>query len=236
MTGGSGRLGTELQTLLPELLAPSSAACDVTSFESVRNFLQQTRPDVLLHAAAYTDLVGAERERERCWSVNVEGTRNVARACREAGVRLVHISTDYVFSGEKGNYHEEDMPGPVDNFYSLSKLLAEEAARAAPRALVVRTSFRPRKFQHPVAFDDVYTSQDYVDVIAPMLVMLLQNIDRVNDEILHVATERKSVYELAKRRSPTVQKGSKDSLSLQLPADVSLNTERWRALQSRFSS
>ena len=227
LTGGGGRLGTELRALLPQLIAPGSQELDVTSATQVRDLVRREAPDVIVHAAAYTNVSGAEWEREKCWAVNVQGTRNVAHASNLVGAKLVHISTDYVFSGESGNYREGDTPGPVVNFYSLSKLVAEEAVRAAERHLILRTSFRPREFQYPVAFSDVFTGQDYVDVIAPMIALAVRHATEIDDEILHIVTERKSVYELAQRRNPDVREGTRAEAGVTLPGDVSLNTQRW---------
>jgi dTDP-4-dehydrorhamnose reductase len=166
-------------------------------------------------------------ERDTCWRINVVGTRNVARAASAVGAKLVHISTDYVFSGETGNYSEDDTPGPVVNYYALTKLVAEEAARGAAGSLIIRTSFRPREFQHPVAYADVFTSQDYVDVIAPMLCQVIGQAERISQPILHVATERKSVFELASRRSSSVKSGSRINSSVQIPKDTSLKPSDW---------
>ncbi|GGM18624.1 SDR family oxidoreductase [Deinococcus aerophilus] len=234
LTGGSGRLGTELRVLLPTLLAPSSRVMDITDMTSVRALVERERPDVIVHAAAYTDVGGAEREREACWAANVEGTRNMARAANAVDAKLVHISTDYVFSGETGGYGEDDTPGPVVNFYALTKLVAEEAARTARHHLILRTSFRPREFQYPVAFSDVYTGQDYVDVIAPQIALAVQHALEIDDEVLHIVTERKSVYELARRRKPDVQEGTRAGAGVVLPGDVSLNIRRWERLKASW--
>ncbi len=236
LTGGSGRLGTELRTLLPDIVAPTSAELDVTDAASVMRAVERERPEVIVHAAAYTNVGGAERERESCWRVNVIGTRHVAAAANTVGAKLVHISTDYVFGGETGNYREDDTPGPVVNYYSLTKLVAEEAARAARRHLILRTSFRPREFQYPVAFSDVFTGQDYVDVIAPEIALAVRHAAEITDEVLHIVTGRKSVYDLARRRKPDVREGSRAQAGVTLPGDVSLNTERWVALRAMLSS
>lgn len=238
LTGGGGRLGTELRALLPglgtETVAPASAELDITDGAQVMDVVRRERPDVIVHAAAYTDVGGAERNRDQCWAVNVEGTRNVVRAANSVGAKLVQISTDYVFSGETGNYREDDTPGPVVNFYALSKLVAEEAARAATRHLIVRTSFRPREFQYPVAYSDVFTGQDYVDIIAPMIGLAVRHSPEIENGVLHIVTERKSVYELARRRRPDVREGTRAEAGVTLPGDVSLNTERWDALRQEW--
>lgn len=236
LTGGSGRLGRELSTLVPGLAAPPRAELDVTRPETLRAALERYRPDVIVHAAAYTDVAAAETQRRLCWDVNVAGTRNVARAASEAGVFLIHVSTDYVFEGTTGGYREDDPPGPPLNYYALSKIVAEELARTAPRHLVLRTSFRPRAWPYPVAFADVFTSQDYVDVVAPELALAIRRYDAIPFDTLHVATERKSVYELARRRAPGVRAGTRDEAPVRLPADISLDVSRWRALRETLAA
>ena len=234
LTGGSGRLGTELQSLLPNVAAPPSDELDLTQPESVAAALDRYRPAAVVHAAAYTDVKGAETDRARCWAVNVDGTRNLVRALGDTS--LVHISTDYVFYGSAGGYTEDAPVGPVRNYYALSKLVAEEVARVAPRHLIVRTSFRPREWPYPTAFEDVYTSQDYVDIIAPEIALAIRHLDAIPFDTLHIATERKSVYELARRRSDSVEPGSKAAAGVDLPDDISLETRRWRDIRLQLAA
>ena len=236
LTGGSGRLGSELRRLLPNLSAPLRSELDITAPESVTRTLERYQPSLLVHAAAYTDVSAAERDRAACWQTNVEGTRSMVRAALEHDLLLIHISTDYVFYGDRGDYRETDTPGPVRNTYALSKLVAEELVRSLPRHLVVRTSFRPREWPYPVAFDDIYTSQDYVDIIAPDIALAVEKVAQIPYDTLHIATERKSVYELAVRRKPGVERGSKREVSVDLPEDISLNTERWERLKRKLST
>ena len=248
VTGASGRLGRELTTDGPiarrlaqsyRVIAVSSTDADVRDEHAVASLLDRARPDVVLHAAGYTDVAGAEAARRTCWDVNVAGTRHVADAAAAVGARLIHVSTDYVFWGgedrPEGGYREADPVGPVRNYYALTKLVAEEAARRAAGALIVRTSFRPSAWPHPAAFTDVFTGQDYVDVIAEHLALLLLHHDDVEAGILHLVTERKSVYDLAVRRNPQVRPGSKRDAGVDLPDDVSLDTRRWRALKARLA-
>jgi dTDP-4-dehydrorhamnose reductase len=239
LTGGSGRLGTELRAELPalgiEVFAPARAELDVTRSETISKALERYNPDVVVHAAAYTDVSGAETEREACWETNVEGTSNVVRTLAGRQAKLIHISTDYVFWGDVGGYTEEDAPGPVRNYYALSKLVAEGVVQVRPDTLVIRTSFRPREWPYTVAFEDVYTSQDYVDVIAPEVALAVCYASSIPYEILHIATEHKSVYELARRRKPDVQPGSRRESKVNLPEDISLDTRLWRTLKERLS-
>ncbi len=210
--------------------APPSRDLDITDETAVADALEAAQPDIVLHLAAYTDVAKAEKEREQCWAVNVAGTRHVAR---HAPGRLVHFSTDYVFDGERGLYTETDAPNP-SNYYSLTKTVAEEAARSARNALIVRTTFKDAVWRYPIAFDDQFTSADFTDVIAAEILSLMLNLDRVQDDVLHVVTERKSVFELAHRRNPGVQPGSRSSARVHIPPDVSLNNSRWGALKAGF--
>lgn len=234
LTGGSGRLGRELQALLPNIVAPPSRELDVTDPESVAAALARYAPKAVVHAAAYTDVKGAESERARCWAVNVDGTRTLVRAL--GSTPLVHISTDYVFYGDHGGYAEDDPVGPVRNYYALSKLAAEAVARVAPRHLVIRTSFRPREWPYPTAFGDVYTSQDYVDVIAPEIALAVKHLGAIPYRTLHIATARKSVYDLARQRSSAVTPGRKADAGVDLPDDISLDTERWQTLRLQLAA
>lgn len=238
LTGGSGRLGSEIAPLLgrsAQVHAPSRTQLDVTDPSSYLSAAEGYGPDVIFHAAAYTDVAGAEHDREDCWLVNVVGTRNAAATALACGAKLVHVSTDYVFWGDIGGYTESDTPGPVRNYYALTKLVAEEAARGAGNFLILRTSFRPREWPYPRAFTDLYTSQDYVDVIAPLVAEVVLNAPKIEYEVLHVATERKSVFELARRRAPDVQAASKSEASVALPDDVSLDVSRWHTLRAQLT-
>ena len=244
LTGATGRLGTELRALLPDALAPTRAELDVADAASVRAALERARPAVVIHAAAYTDVAGAEREPEACWRVNVVGTRHVAEACAAIGAVLVHVSTDYVFWGDadpvraaRGGYRETDPTGPVRNRYALSKLAAEDEARRAPRHLIVRTSFRPRVWAYPTAFTDVRTSQAYVDELAPDLALVARHAAHLVDagvHVLHVVGPPTTVFELARRRAPDVAPATKAAAGVQLPDDVVLNRSLWLSWKARL--
>lgn len=239
LTGGSGRLGSELREHLPNMIAPARAEMDLLEPASLRRAVEKYAPSLLVHAAAYTDVAGAEEDRAGCWRVNVDGTRHLVETAREFGLPVVHVSTDYVFYGDRGHYREDDPPGPVRNYYALTKLVAESLVRLVPRHLVIRTSFRPRAWPYPVAFGDLYTSQDYVDVIAPQIALAVTRFEDIAARgwtTLHIATERKSVFDLARRRSDMVVRGSRKDAKVALPEDISLDTTRWQALKREWET
>lgn len=116
---------------------------DITKFESIRDCLVQTRPNIVINSAAYTDVDGAESNQARAFAVNAIGAGNVAQVAKELGVEgLVHFSTDYVFDGDKEDpYEEEDTPNPI-NVYGRSKLEGEKMVlENYPNALIIRTAW-----------------------------------------------------------------------------------------------
>lgn len=236
VTGGTGRMGKELLPLLSgfEVLAPTRSEMNLLDPLSIQRYSQEHQPDVVLHMAAYTDVARAEKERELCHQTNVLAVRALVQATPFAR-RFIHISTDYVFDGERGHYHEEEPVSP-SNYYSVSKALGEEAARAHKNALVVRTSFKMAQWPYPRAFTDQYTSADHVDVIARELLLLLEHLAEVPRHIhtLHVGTERKSIFDLAVRRTPSVAPMSREEAPVHIPPDVSLDTRLWESLKASW--
>ena len=101
---------------------------DLTDFNAIKRALEEIKPDVILHAAALTNVDLCEREKELALRVNYEATARIAEISEKLGSFMVYISTDYVFDGEKGLYKEEDIPNPI-NFYGYSKLKGEQAIR-----------------------------------------------------------------------------------------------------------
>jgi dTDP-4-dehydrorhamnose reductase len=145
ITGGRGMLGTDLCEVLGQehaCVPVGSAEADVTDAAAISRLVKQQRPDAILHAAAYTDVDGCERDPERAFRVNALGPHHVATAAVEQGCALVLISTDYVFDGASSlPYTEFDTPNPI-NRYGASKRAGEELAlRTCPRCMVVRTQW-----------------------------------------------------------------------------------------------
>ncbi len=97
------------------------------------------KPDVVVHAATLTDVDKCETNKELAWKVNVEGTKNIIEAAKAAGSFVIYISTDYVFSGEKGNYKEDATPAPIQ-YYGLTKLIAEEIVKTQAEYFIARPS------------------------------------------------------------------------------------------------
>ncbi len=144
ITGHKGQLGQALQTALAgeELFGLDLPEHDITDPTAILGAVADLQPDVVVHAAAMTDVDGCEREPERAFRVNVLGTQNVALACGRCGAALVHISTNDVFDGRLGrSYYEWDTPTPR-SVYARSKAAAEFYVRSLlHRFYIVRTAW-----------------------------------------------------------------------------------------------
>jgi dTDP-4-dehydrorhamnose reductase len=153
VTGAGGMLAADVRRAAQraghEPIMLDRAALDVGDAQAVALAFSRERPDAAINCAAWTDVDGAESHREEAYTINAAGAGNVARAAAQAGVPLLHVSTDYVFDGEPPHddagspraYLESDPTGPR-SVYGESKLAGEqEVLAASPRHAVVRSSW-----------------------------------------------------------------------------------------------
>lgn len=144
VTGGHGRVGAEVAAYLPrhEVVTLGREALDIAERDQVEQVMGAVLPQVVVNCAAYTDVDGCERDPERALAANAVGPRHLAVATERIGAHLLHVSTDFVFSGDLGRpYDEWDDPAPRSS-YGRSKLGGElEVARHAASWAVVRTAW-----------------------------------------------------------------------------------------------
>lgn len=138
--GADGQLGQACQSVFTEVIAYTRAQVDITSEEQVQAAMKGLSEPLVINAAAYTNVEMAEQDVEASFAVNAVGATYLAKATEAVGGVLVHISTDYVFDGERGLYTEEDTPHPI-NVYGIAKLAGETAVSAfVSRHYIIRTS------------------------------------------------------------------------------------------------
>ena len=122
--GAGGMLGTDLCSVFPDAVKLKHSDIDITDMERVVESIRNIKPDVVINAAAYTDVDGCEDNQELAFEVNGRALGYIAQSCSLVGAKLVHFSTDYVFDGSKEKYVESDITCPI-NVYGVSKLLGE---------------------------------------------------------------------------------------------------------------
>jgi dTDP-4-dehydrorhamnose reductase len=227
-TGGSGLLGKEMQKHFPDCLYPTHQELDVTSKRSIAIYFKKNKFDCIVHLAAFTSPPRIDADPLLALEANISGTANIVAACMTHKKKIVYISTDYVFKGDRKNYRETDAVSPV-NKYAWSKLGGECAVRMHDNHLIIRTSFGPMPFPYKQAFMDQWTSREPVAIVANKIKKLIL-ANAVG--IYHVGGARRTVHEYA----VTAAKGkeivpiSRKKMNFAIPKDTSLNTDKYEKL------
>lgn len=150
LTGCNGMLGSSLSEKLSKVnyttWATGKTSCrlpshffhdnfiyhklDITNSEQTAALINSFKPDLIIHAAAMTQVDDCEQNKDLCYSINIDGTNNLINAAKEVNARFCLISTDFVFSGEEGPYSETDPTGPV-NYYGETKVVAEQLVKSS---------------------------------------------------------------------------------------------------------
>jgi dTDP-4-dehydrorhamnose reductase len=139
--GAHGMMGHALQEVFPYAQFIGHHNVDITDEDAIMKFVKQEHPEIIINAAAYTDVDGCEDNRTYAFAVNGNGPGYIAHACDEVDAILVHFSTDYIFDGTKTAYREDDRPNPI-NIYGESKLLGEVSiAKNLENYRIIRTSW-----------------------------------------------------------------------------------------------
>jgi len=202
ITGGFGTLGTELQKHI-KCIAPTRKEFDITKPISMNDF------SLIIHSAAYIDVVKAEIEKKECYTTNVWGTVNMLKSypC----IPFVFISTEYA-------------KNPV-NYYSETKLAGETAVKAlAKNYLIIRTLFKAVPYPYDKAFTDKWTNGDEVTTIAPLVAKKIKDWFKndLSSQTVNIGTGRKTFYDIAVKSKPNIKKCSiNDIKDVVLPTDTS---------------
>tara|TARA_B100000470_G_scaffold51477_1_gene38586 strand:+ start:19 stop:735 length:717 start_codon:yes stop_codon:yes gene_type:complete len=229
LTGGSGGLGTELTKILANCSSPSRTQLDITNKEQVSSFFQNNDIDLIIHAAALTNIRFCEENRKLTWETNVQGTKNLVEATLKSKnrIKFVYVSTACVFDGHTGMYKENDVPYP-ENFYALTKLLGENEVTKLSNFIIIRTNFVAKKtWPYPKAFTDRFGTYLFAENVAIGISEILN--ENLNGIIHVVGNEKISMYELAKITTPDILPMTiKEYNGPTLTMDMSLDSERWK--------
>lgn len=265
VTGASGLLGANLVASACKLNRAVAVIChryslqipgvsvhrlDLTDSQATRQLITNLRPDAMIHCAAATDVDWCEEHPTETELINVQASAALAEIAQDVNARLLYVSTDAVFDGDRGHYAEQDEPAPL-SVYAKSKLRGEqEVLRLCSSALIVRINIygwnaQPKQSLAEWMLDQLQTDKHlngFADVyFCPLLVndlaeILLAMLDRGLSGVYHVVgSERISKYEFAKRLAATFGLNSnhvlpssiaESSLRALRPHDTSLSTEK----------
>ena len=223
ISGGKGRFAKEIikQNTEYEILALSKEDMDITNSQSIENAVCNFNPDIFLHPAALTrPMIKHVQHPDISIKTNIIGTSNVCLACMKHNVKLVYISTDFVYPGTKGDYTEEDALYPVNN-YAWTKLGGECAVHIYPNSLIVRACMTERPFVHPKALVDSKKSMLYIDEAAGLCLRILDQYG-----IINLGGRPTTPYEFAKTENNNVDKIFRKDIAEPMAEDTTMNIEK----------
>jgi len=176
--------------------------------------------DVIINCIGYTNTY--DNAKDKHWKINYLGVIDLVDLCNNLKKKLVHISTDYIYTNSKSCATENDIPIHFENWYTYSKILADGYVQAKSNDyLLIRTSFKPRPFLWDNAWIDLLTNCDYIDVISELIIKLINGEAK---GIYNVGTKLKTVYELAlqtKECAPII-----DEHNFERPHDITMNIDK----------
>ena len=219
-TGGSGLLGSEMKKLFPSSAFPTHNEFDITNADSTWN----DKIKLIVHCAVIKSPPKIEKDPISALETNIVGTANLVRLCQRFGIKLIYISSDYVFQGTKGNYNEESELYPITK-YGWSKLGGECAVRMYENSLIVRMTFFPNIFPYLKGFVDQRVSRIPVTNAAEILKdIIYSNLKGV----IHLGGLNKTTYDFAVSTSGgnMIEKISINSIDCPVPKDVTMNISK----------
>ena len=228
ITGAAGKLGATLLKCLPNAFAGTRANFDITNAAMMHDFFEKNASiDTVVHCAALVSPPKVNEHIADAIQANIIGTALLSIACYQRNIRLVYISTDYVFSGEQGMYAENDAVLP-QNKYAWSKLGGEASLQMLDNYVIIRLSFGPDTFPYKAAFADQFTSRESASVISEKIKNIVLSDFK---GLIHIGAERKSVYDYAlSLGAENIEKISIKDMSVKMPKDTSLNTNLYKSL------
>ena len=242
LIGGSGTLGSAIinSKIFKKLDAPKKRELNLLSKKNIRKFLKK-KYNLIINCAAIARMKECEKNLYKAIKVNVFGTLNLAEAIKEyqtkykRKIKLIHISTDGVYSSKKGNYPESSILKPYNN-YGLTKMLAESAIKKIlDNYIVIRTRFFDKKnIRFKTAATDVFTSMMEVeDLVKAIRSVFLKNYKG----IINIGQKRRSDFENYRKFKPNIKPCKRrdvvKNLDFEIARDASMNLKIFNKLQQK---
>jgi dTDP-4-dehydrorhamnose reductase len=196
---GNGLLGTEIQKQTNwDMLSRKKDKIEATDINTWCKILLSY--DVIINCIAFTETYSNNKRKH--WDINYKFVSDLVEYCNEYNKKLVHISTDYVYTNSKSFVSEEDIPIHGDNWYSYTKLLADAFIELkSNNYLICRGTHKPNPFPYDKAWGNQEGNFDYVDIIASIIIKL---INKNHKGIFNIGTKHKTMFSLAKETKKDV--------------------------------
>lgn len=205
ITGGNGRFANKLKNTLknPNYFFPSKKELNILNISSIKKYLIKKKAKYLIHCAALSRPMKIhDLEISKSIDINIIGTANVVKACKELNIKLIYFSTGFVYPGIRGNYKENEAVLPINN-YAWSKLGGECAVTMYKKSLILRITMCEKPFMHKKAFYDIEANYIFHDDVIKIIPKILNK-----NGIINVGGKIQSVYNFAKKNKKNVIKVS----------------------------
>lgn len=183
------------------------------------SFLKLSEYDTVINCIAYTNTYSTDKDIH--WDVNYKAVIALTNYCNDNNIKLVHISTDYIYSNSNTSASETDVPVHLNTWYGYTKLLGDAYVQLNERNLIIRTSHKPYPFPYKDAWANQMTNGDYVTVIADLIIKL---VNKNCSGIYNVGTEEKTWFNLTKQEFKTNPISKPEFV----PFDISMNINKMK--------
>ena len=201
VTGSDGRFGKILRKLNNKLIFRNKKQFDILSPYSISKNLNKYKPSYILHLAGLSRPMEIhEKSISKSINLNIIGTCNLVNEAIKRGIKIIYLSTSYVYPGIKGNYNEEDALKPWNN-YAWSKLGGECAVHMYKNSLIVRLCMTEKPFVHKKAYANVRTNFIYQEDAAKIILKIINK-----KGIINVGGPSQTVYDFAKKNKKKIEK------------------------------
>lgn len=218
---GDGLLGSEL--VKQSGLDYISRKKDNFDINNISLLIDKRLPNIIINCIANTDTYSKEKDNH--WNVNCVFLDNLIDYCNLNKIKLIHVSTDYIYAGSVSNANETDVPVHCNNWYGYTKLVGDALVQLrAHEHLIIRCTHKPIPFPYDSAWINQIGNFDYVNVIASLIIELIKT---GVTGVYNVGTDTKTMYELAMRTIPSV---GKSFVPEYVPRDQSMNVMKMKSV------
>ena len=227
---GDGLLGSEVKSQTNwDLISRNNSQFDICNIDTFHKLTQvefgivQYCPyDIIVNCIACTDTYSTDKKPH--WDTNIQGTKNLLDFCNKWNIKLVHISTDYLYTFSKSNATENDVPVHCATWYGYTKLISDALVQIdSEKHLIIRTTHKPKPFPYESAFTNQKGNFDYVDIISQKIINL---VNKKAQGIYNVGTPTKTMYDLALKTNNNVK--TTKTFNKDTPTNTTMNINKMK--------